>query len=220
MSAATRWTHCMPAPNGPYRLVTSFVVSFVDYIGLVCVESERYITVMKSTTDIISEGMTERGVPFLLIGGMALPAFNVVRQTIDVDLLIATGKECVLQEVLIAEGYTEIGRTENFVRYASLSIYHADVDVLLIDEGTFEKIMAESHSFNTGRAFFKVPCAMHMIMLKLHAMKNNKSREIKDLGDIVEILRNSREVLDEKELDDICSRYGPEGIYLKIKDAL
>lgn len=164
--------------------------------------------------------MAERSVPFLLIGGMALPAFDVVRQTIDVDLLLATGKEDVLQEVLVAEGYAEIGRTENFIRYASSSVYHSDVDVLLVDQNTFEKMLAESHSFNTGRASFNVPCALHMIMLKLHAMKNNKGREIKDLGDIVEILRNSRDIVDDKDLDDICSRYGPESIYSKIKDAL
>ena len=164
--------------------------------------------------------MAERSVPFLLIGGMALPAFDVVRQTIDVDLLIATESENALQEVLLAEEYAEVGRTENFVRYASSSIYHSDVDVLLVDQNTFQKMLAESHSFDTGRASFKVPCALHMIMLKLHAMKNNKGREIKDLGDVVEILRNSRDLIDDKDLDDICSRYGPEGVYSKIKDAL
>jgi hypothetical protein len=175
---------------------------------------------MRSTTDIISEGMAERNVPFLLIGGMALPAYDVVRQTIDVDILIATGQEGVLKEVLVAEGYKEIARTENFVRYASSSVYHSDVDVLLVDADTFEKITASSHSFNTGLAFFKVPCALHMIMLKLHAMKNNKKREAKDLSDIIEILRNLRDEVDAKELDDICSQYGPNGIYSKIKDAL
>ena len=36
---------------------------------------------MKSTQEIIAEGLAELGAPVLLIGGMALPAFDVVRQT-------------------------------------------------------------------------------------------------------------------------------------------
>jgi len=175
---------------------------------------------MKSTKEIISEGMEEHSVPFLLIGGMALSAFDVVRQTIDVDLLIAAENESVLQKVLISGGYAEIGRTENFVRYASDSIYHPDVDVLLVDQDTFQKMLAESHSFNFGRTSFKVPCVTHMIMLKLHAMKNNKKRELKDLNDIVEILRNSPNEIEDRELNKICLKYGPEEIYTKIKAAL
>jgi hypothetical protein len=175
---------------------------------------------MRSTKEIISEGMEEYSVPFLLVGGMALPAFDVVRQTIDVDLLIASENESVLRKVLISEGYVEVGRTENFVRYASDSLYHADVDVLLVDQDTFQKMLAESHPFNSGRVSFKVPCVTHMIMLKLHAMKNNTGRELKDLYDIVEILRNSPDKIDDRELNKICLKYGPEAIYAKIKAAL
>lgn len=66
----------------------------------------------------------------------------------------------------------------------------------------------------------KVPGVTHMIMLKLHAMKNNIGRELKDLSDIVKILRNSPNAIDDQELNKICLRYGPEEIYAKIKAAL
>lgn len=135
---------------------------------------------MKSTQEIIADGLGERGVPILLIGGMALPAFDVIRQTVDTDCLMATSKETALQDVLIAAGYIEVQRTYNFVRYTSVSVYHSDVDVLLVDDNTFEKVFVDSTPFKVGNATINVPSAENMIMLKLHAMKNNHKRELKD----------------------------------------
>ncbi|MDA3923634.1 MAG: hypothetical protein PF904_02925 [Kiritimatiellae bacterium] len=175
---------------------------------------------MKSTQQIIADGMAERGVPVLLIGGMALPAFDVVRQTVDIDCLISTGKESTLHDVLVAAGYSEVARTEMFVRYSSLSVYYYDVDVLLVDDITFDQILADSRLHDTGQCGFNVPCIEHMIMLKLHAMKNSSSRILKDLNDVVEILRaNPGEVTDGK-LHAICEKYGPDEVYEKIKDSL
>jgi len=175
---------------------------------------------MKSTQQIIADGMAERGVPVLLIGGMALPAFDVVRQTVDMDCLIAAGKESTLRDVLVAAGYNEVARTEMFVRYSSPSVYHYDVDVLLVDDITFERILAESQLFDTGESGFNVPCIAHMIMLKLHAMKNSSSRVLKDLSDVAEILRANPGEVAESQLQAMCEKYGPAGVYAKLKDSL
>lgn len=175
---------------------------------------------MKPTQQIISEGMAELGVPILLIGGMALPAFDVVRQTIDIDCLMAASKESALRDVLVAAGYQEVVRTEMFVRYSSSSVYHYDVDVLLVDDITFEKILADSQLLDVGRSTFNVPCLAHMIMLKLHAMKNNRSRELKDLSDVVEILRANPDQVSEREISAMCEKYGPAGIDVKLKESL
>ncbi len=175
---------------------------------------------MKSTQEIIADGLGERGVPILLIGGMALPAFDVIRQTVDTDCLMATSKETALQDVLIAAGYIEVQRTYNFVRYTSVSVYHSDVDVLLVDDNTFEKVFVDSTPFKVGNATINVPSAENMIMLKLHAMKNNHKRELKDLSDIIDMIRNDPSRIKDKELQKMCDQYGPDGIYEKIKGAL
>ncbi len=175
---------------------------------------------MKSTQQIIADGMTECGVPLLLIGGMALPAFDVVRQTVDIDFLIAAGKESALRDVLVTAGYSEVARTEMFVRYSSPSVYHYDVDVLLVDDITFGQILADSRLFYMGESGFNVPCIAHMIMLKLHAMKNSSSRVLKDLSDVVELLRANLGEVTESQLQAMCQKYGPAGVYQKIKDSL
>jgi hypothetical protein len=175
---------------------------------------------MKSTPEIVSEGMAACGEPILLIGGMALPAYDVIRQTVDMDVLISTSQESVVRNVLVPAGYKEVARTEMFVRYSSPSVYHYDVDVLLVDDPTFETMLAESQLFDEGRSTFNIPCIAHMLMLKLHAMKNSSSRELKDLGDVVEILRANPDAVEDSELQSLCEKYGPAGVYRKLKDSL
>ena len=128
---------------------------------------------MESTPEIIADGLADRGVPVLVIGGMALPAFDVIRQTIDMDCLMVDAQAGELHALLTEAGYVELARAEGFVQYTSPSVYHADVDVMLVDQGTFDKVMARSRRLDVGRASMRVPCAAHMVMLKLHAMKNH-----------------------------------------------
>ena len=168
----------------------------------------------------MTEGLAERGTSVLLIGGMALPAFDVVRQTFDMDCLVVDTQAETLHGVLTDAGYRELQRTESFVQYASPSVYRADVDVMLVDQGTFDKIVARSQPLDIGRAVMRVPCAAHMIMLKLHAMKNNPKRGIKDLGDIVEILRNCPKQVPDDELKAMCEHYGPAGVHNRITEAV
>jgi hypothetical protein len=175
---------------------------------------------MKTTQEIITDGLAKYGVPVLLIGGMALPAFDVVRQTIDVDCLISNNKADVLHKILLEAGYKEMGRTENFVSYSSESIYHYDIDLLLIDEDTFSTIFKNSTQFSIGNTVMNIPCVSHMIMLKLHAIKNNNKRELKDISDIVDIIHNNSTEIMIDELKELCIRYGSDGIYKKLEDLL
>ena len=105
---------------------------------------------MKSAQEILSNVLDEHGLQLLLIGGMALPAFDVVRQTIDVDCLIASNDKNLLDSILAEAGYSEL----------------------------------------------------------------------KDLGDIVEIIRNNSSEINDSELESICLRYGSEGVYKKILEAV
>ena len=175
---------------------------------------------MKTTQEIIADGLALHNVSVLLIGGMALPAFDVVRQTVDVDCLIASNDLDALNDVLTDAGYEEVVRTTSFARYSSPSVYHYDVDVLFVDKDTFDKIFQESKHLSTGGASFQVPCVAHMIMLKLHSMKNSSKRELKDLGDIVELLRNNCSAVSIEELKGMCKKFGPKGVYEKVKEAL
>jgi hypothetical protein len=50
--------------------------------------------------------------PFLIVGGHALAAHGVVRQTIDIDCLIAAEDEEIFEANLTAGGYVPAARSE------------------------------------------------------------------------------------------------------------
>jgi hypothetical protein len=127
--------------------------------------------------------------PLLLVGGHALTAYGVVRQTIDVDCLIAVDDKNALAQTLKGDGYREIGSTENAVRYASSATALPDVDVLLVDAATFEKLFTEGNNLRRAEQDFRVPSLRHLIALKLHAIRNDPRREARDFADIAELLR-------------------------------
>lgn len=175
---------------------------------------------MKTVLEIICEGLEARNTAVLLIGGHALLAFGVARQTLDVDCLMVDSDSMVLHTILTEAGYKETERTENFIRYSHSSVYLMDVDVMLVDRDTFEKMLQHSFVYKIGVVNMRIPCLIHLIALKLHAIKNNLKRELRDLSDIVELLRNNQGEIGKEELKATCMRYGPKGIYDKLESYL
>lgn len=175
---------------------------------------------MRTVLEIIWDGLETRNVTALLIGGHALSAFGVARQTLDIDCLMVDSDSGAIHTILTEAGYRETERTENFIRYSHSSIYLMDVDVMLVDRGTFDKMLQRSSVDKVGNINVRIPCLVHLIALKLHAIRNNPKRELKDLGDIVELLRSNQGKVPGEELKSTCARYGPDGIYAKLESYL
>jgi hypothetical protein len=141
-------------------------------------------------------------------------------ETVDVDCLIAEGALAGLSDVLAREGYAEIERTPNFVRYRHGSGHLMDVDVLLVDPDTFERMRKESVPGQVGTLAARVPSFRHLIALKLHAIRNNSKREPRDVADIVDLLRANPGAIAAAEFRDLCEKYGPDGIRRKLEGFL
>ena len=154
--------------------------------------------------------------PLLVVGGHALTAYGVVRQTIDVDCLIAADDTNALAQILKGNGYREMGRTENAVRYANSAPELPDVDVLLVDGATFEKLFAESNILRRGQHAFRVPSLRHLIALKLHAIRNDARREARDFADIAELLRANPGKISRQELKQIAQQFAPAEFETKL----
>jgi len=91
---------------------------------------------MKSALDILSAAFDGTGVDGLLIGGYALEAYGVMRQTLDVDCLVGEPDLSPLHDRLLEAGYEVSDETALFRRYRHESISLMDIDVLLVDAGT------------------------------------------------------------------------------------
>ena len=56
---------------------------------------------MKTTLEILSNGIKEQRIEVLLVGGYALQAYGVARQTFDVDCLMVDTDSKKLDEILV-----------------------------------------------------------------------------------------------------------------------
>jgi nucleotidyltransferase AbiEii toxin of type IV toxin-antitoxin system len=158
--------------------------------------------------------------PFLIVGGYALAAHGVFRQTIDIDCLIAVEDQTVFETNLIGGGYVQTAQTENFARYASKTPKLPEVDVLFVDASTFKKLEEASIPLHRGKHEFRVPGLAQLIALKLHSMRNEPRREARDLADIAELLRLNAGRISAGELAELCEKFGPTGIGSKLQSFL
>ena len=151
----------------------------------------------------------------LIVGGHALDVHGVSRQTIDVDCLIAEEHRGNMDLHLRKAGFSRVAETGMFARYRHASAAVPEVDVLFVDVPTFAKLESASIPFPGGGPL-RTPCLLHLVALKLHAIRNNPEREARDLGDIAELLRTNRDSVSSAELSMICQRYGVVGIEERI----
>jgi len=158
--------------------------------------------------------------PLLVIGGHALAAHGVARQTVDVDCLIAVEHRPALDEHLCGGGFERGAETDNFARYVHRSRMVPDVDVLFVDAPTFERLQAGASPMRRGEAALRVPSLPDLIALKLHAIRNQPAREVGDLGDIARLLAANPGKVSKEGLGSLCQRFGPAGIENKLQSIL
>lgn len=173
-----------------------------------------------STTLEILAGATS-GIRWILIGGHALQELGVPRQTMDVDCLLAEKDRDAFDTLIRKLGWREMAHTENFTRYADPSGRQAEVDTLLVDGATMTRLIENSREVAlTNGSRVRVPGLADFVALKLHAMKNQPRRDARDFADVLDALRANPGKVDDADLSRICTRYGPEGVYERLKEGL
>lgn len=175
---------------------------------------------MHNVLHLLKQVSEKQGIPVLLIGAYAMQAYSVIRQTLDVDVLISEADASEVDAGLRRAGYTEVARSEIFARYRNSSVELADVDVLYVDNETAKRMVREAREYPLAETTCLVPRLSHLLALKLHAIRNDPRRESRDFADIIELVRANPGGVGRDELNGLCVRYGPEGIWEKLKGAL
>ena len=170
--------------------------------------------------DLIAHVAQETGARLILIGGFAINAYGVARNTLDVDFLISEADYQKLKGPLLAQGYEETVRTEVFVKQTHKDRGAMPIDLLFVDPNTFEMIWRGGGETTISGHKFKTPSLLHLIALKLHAIKKgSKDRFWKDLPDIINLVVANRMDVSSSNFVEICRKFGPEGIHQKIQEA-
>lgn len=167
--------------------------------------------------DLIADIFKQTNTRGILIGGFAINYYKVTRNTVDVDFLITVKDYEKTINALLLSGYRKDSAGEVFTRLTSDDLKFIDLDFMCVDEETFAKVLKEGICIKIAGHDFIVPSLIHLIALKLHAIKcNPQMRIFKDLPDIVGLIKANRLDPLTNEFKEWCLKYGTEDIYNKI----
>ncbi len=154
-----------------------------------------------------------RGLDFLLIGGHAVNAYGYARTTFDVDLLITDKQRSSWKTLFMEQGYTVRHEADAFIQFNAPSPSEFDFDLMVVDETTYTKLRGSSVRKTLGSMEFSVPAPLHLVALKLHALREEQRvRRGKDYQDVLEIIRLTGINTKGQEFQQILDRYATESI--------
>jgi hypothetical protein len=154
-----------------------------------------------------------RKLAFLLIGGQAVTRLGHARMTLDIDILVRSDDLPSWAEALKIFGYSCYSEGNAFAQFSGQTGWPR-IDLMLVDNPTFEKLAREAFTFEN----IPVPSARHMVALKLHAASSpTRSKPAQDWEDIRQMVLLHHLDLDEQEFQKLILRYGGESALEKIR---
>ncbi|MFH1283877.1 MAG: nucleotidyl transferase AbiEii/AbiGii toxin family protein [bacterium] len=169
----------------------------------------------------ISAVFQKHKIKHVLIGGFAINYYGVSRQTADIDFLITTDDFKKISKNILKIGYKVGDLQDNFIHLVNPQNILLDLDFMIIDNDTITKILKNSEKITIVGADFFVPSLLNLIALKLHSLKyNQKIRELKDMPDIINLIKINKVDYKSKEFRNLCKKYGSIKIYNKIRNYL
>lgn len=165
---------------------------------------------------MVAQACKKTGASVILIGGQAVGLRGYQRMTLDIDFMIMESDYEKLKPIICAAGYQEVVRTSVAAKLRAESSDLMDIDFMFVESNTFHGIQKESTLENFQDSRFLVPKPEHIIALKLHAIKQQAARELKDLNDIIELIRANKLNVSSDSFKSLCSKFGTPELYKKI----
>jgi predicted nucleotidyltransferase len=161
-----------------------------------------------------------RGLDFLVIGGLAVNFYGYSRDTADLDLLIQKDDRTAWLELFITLKYAVEHDAGPFVQLTPPQSGAWPVDLMLVAEPTFKPMLSESKEVDMYGARMRIPNLLHLLALKLHALKHTRAhRFLKDFQDVEGLVRINKLDLRAKNVRELFLKYGNLDLYEKIRRA-
>ena len=167
-------------------------------------------------------GAGDAGLAFLLVGGHAVNAYGYQRTTLDVDLLVAESTLDAWRAYWERHGYRCVHATDAFCQFRTEDEQaRFPVDLMVVSDETFDKLRSREQRRAVGGATLPVPDPLHLIALKLHALRNEERARLgKDVSDIGGLISSCGIDTSDVEFRDILERYADEETRREIKTRL
>ena len=169
----------------------------------------------------IANEATEARLGFVIIGGLAVNSYGHARTTFDADFLIPRRDLGAWKSLLERFGYALRHEQETFVQFTPPLKGMWPIDLMLVNDRTFGKLAGEARLLQIAGRPMPVPAPLHLIALKLHALKHGPvTRKDTDLPDIVELVRLQGIDVESAAFANICEAYGTKELRHEIQKRL
>jgi hypothetical protein len=160
----------------------------------------------------------ERGLPFVLAGGHAVIAHGHPRNTFDIDLIIRRADQAVWTDLAHSAGYSFHREGPTFLQFNPPNPQVLPLDLMLVGDDTFAKLMAEAVAAPASAEGAKVVSLRHLLALKCHAIKHgHRGRIVKDADDVIRLALVNKLDLDEPAIRDLFLKHGTAELYEKVR---
>ena len=130
------------------------------------------------------------GADWAVVGGLALAVHGAGRVTTDVDIAVERWAQGALVEFLESVGYETLHVSEGYSNHAHEDPAMGRLDVVYVDASTADDLLGGAATFEIFPGVrAKVPCAEHLVAMKVLAAKNDPGRRLQEMADIVALLR-------------------------------
>ena len=167
----------------------------------------------------LAKSFEKSGVRALLVDGLALGAHGVQRFTKDIDFLVCEDDLELFRSVMESHGLRQRFRSELCARFNAPDLPF--VDAVVVAATTFDKAWEQAVSHNIqGIAVCCASCRT-LLAMKLHASKHGAAhRGMKDLLDILELVKANDIDVQAPEFVDLCVKYADKEVLCSIQTML
>ena len=157
--------------------------------------------------------------PYLIVGGHAINAYGYSRQTGDLDVLVRSADLKKWKNFITTDlGYTLYHEQTAFAQFSPPVLEAWPIDLMLVNDKTFDKLFSASKEIVISGRIYRVPAIEHLVSMKLHALKQGDAeRRLKDLTDVIQLLKQSSIGVHSDEFRQLCQKYATLEVYEEIK---
>ncbi|HET7291007.1 MAG TPA: hypothetical protein VFM88_01155 [Vicinamibacteria bacterium] len=164
----------------------------------------------------VGDFLQRKGYHHAVAGALALHAYGITRATQDLDVVTDAAAQGPLVGFLESLGYETLHRSAGYSNHLHGDADLGRVDVIYVDGETSRALFAgarEGVAFGDRR--WPVPRPEHLVAMKVHAVKNDPRRELRDLADVEALLRLPG--IDQDEVKGYFERAGLVAQYDQLK---
>lgn len=140
------------------------------------------------------------------------------RNTFDIDLIIRRTDRPRWVELAHNAGYSMHREGPTFLQFNPPNDQTLPLDLMLVSDDTFGKLMAEAVPAPASAAGAKVVSLRHLLALKCHVIKHgHQGRIVKDPDDVIRLAQVNKLNLDEPEIRGLFLKHGTRELYENVR---